>query len=50
MNISSPSITITDQSVNPNVALSARRVPAVSSTAGFAARNPAIASGAMIGM
>ena len=43
-------MTITDQSVMPNVALSARSDPAVSGAAGFAASDPASASGAMIGM
>ena len=50
MNINNPRITMTAQSVNPKVALSARSYPAVSGVAGLAASAPASASGAMIGI
>jgi hypothetical protein len=43
-------MTMTAQSVKPNVALSALSEPAVSGAVGFAASEPARASGAMIGM
>ena len=50
MNISRPRMTMTAQSVKPKVALSARSEPAVSGAEGFAANEPASASGAMMGM